>query len=143
MKGRDGISRALYVVEQPKRVVVVRVFVKNAKDPAQGDKAGASESRGNHMTNVNELFEDWKNDPEFIKEYDALEEEFSLASALISARSHAHMTQQDVAEKMETSQSYIAKLEGGGVSPTMKALKRYAAATGSRLKIVFEPSSPQ
>jgi predicted transcriptional regulator len=52
------------------------------------------------------------------------------------------MTQQDVAEKMATSQSYIAKLEGGAVSPTMKALRRYADATGSRLKIVFEPSSP-
>ncbi len=95
------------------------------------------------MTDVNELFEEWMKDPEFIKEYEALEEEFSLASALISARSHADMTQQDVAEKMETSQSYIAKLEGGTVSPTMKALKRYAAATGSRLKIVFEPTSPQ
>ncbi len=95
------------------------------------------------MTNINELFDEWKKDPEFVKEYEALEEEFSLASALISARSQADMTQQDVAEKMETSQSYIAKLEGGAVSPTMKALKRYAAATGSRLKIVFEPASPQ
>ena len=95
------------------------------------------------MTDVNKLFEDWKKDPEFLKEYEALEGEFSLASALISARAQADMTQQDVAEKMETSQSYIAKLEGGTVSPTMKALKRYAAATGSRLKIVFEPSAPQ
>lgn len=95
------------------------------------------------MTDVNELFDEWKKDPEFVKEYEALEEEFSLASALISARSQADMTQQDVAEKMDTSQAYIAKLEGGAVSPTMKALKRYAAATGSRLKIVFEPASPQ
>lgn len=31
IKGRDGISRALYVVEQPKRVVVVRVFVKKTQ----------------------------------------------------------------------------------------------------------------
>ncbi|MCC8991818.1 MAG: type II toxin-antitoxin system RelE/ParE family toxin [Streptococcus sp.] len=28
MKGKDGISRALYVTARPKRVVVVRVFVK-------------------------------------------------------------------------------------------------------------------
>jgi len=95
------------------------------------------------MTDVNELFDEWKKDPEFMKEYEALEGEFSLASALISARSQADMTQEDVAKKMATSQSYIAKLEGGAVSPTMKALKRYAAATGSRLKIVFEPASPQ
>jgi ribosome-binding protein aMBF1 (putative translation factor) len=94
------------------------------------------------MTDVNQLLDQAKKDPEFLKEYEALEEEFSLASALISARAQADMTQQDVAEKMATSQSYIAKLEGGAVSPTMKALRRYADATGSRLKIVFEPSSP-
>lgn len=29
MKGKDGISRALYVVARPRRVVVVRVFSKN------------------------------------------------------------------------------------------------------------------
>lgn len=94
------------------------------------------------MTDVKQLLEEAKKDPEFLKEYEALEEEFSLASALISARAQADMTQQDVAEKMATSQSYIAKLEGGAVSPTMKALRRYADATGSRLKIVFEPSTP-
>jgi predicted transcriptional regulator len=94
------------------------------------------------MTDVNQLLDEAKKDPEFLKEHEALEEEFSLASALISARAQADMTQQDVAEKMATSQSYIAKLEGGAVSPTMKALRRYADATGSRLKIVFEPSSP-
>lgn len=95
------------------------------------------------MTDVNDLFEKWRKDPEFVKEYEALEEEFSIASALIAARAQADMTQEDVAEKMQTSQSYVAKLEGGRVSPTMKALKRYAEATGSRLKIVFEPSAPQ
>lgn len=31
MKGRDGISRALYVVAKPKRVVVVRVFGKKTQ----------------------------------------------------------------------------------------------------------------
>jgi phage-related protein len=31
MKGRDGISRALYVVAKPKRVVVVRIFVKKTE----------------------------------------------------------------------------------------------------------------
>lgn len=31
MKGRDGISRALYVVAKPKRVVVLKVFVKKTQ----------------------------------------------------------------------------------------------------------------
>lgn len=93
------------------------------------------------MIDFEDVKKDWMQDPAFVKEHTALEEEFSLASAMISARTQADMTQHDVAKKMETSQSYIAKLEGGAVSPTMKALKRYAEATGSRLKIVFEPSA--
>ena len=93
------------------------------------------------MTNVKTLIEDWKKDPEFVREYESLEEEFSLASALISARARADMTQEQVAEKMRTSQSYIAKLESGRVSPSMKALQRYAAATGTRLKISLEQQS--
>lgn len=95
------------------------------------------------MTDFDDVRKKWMQNPEFVKEYEALEEEFSIASALIAARAQADMTQEDVAEKMQTSQSYVAKLEGGRVSPTMKALKRYAEATGSRLKIVFEPSAPQ
>jgi predicted transcriptional regulator len=71
-------------------------------------------------------------------EYDALAEEFSLAEALIRARAAADMTQAQVAEKMQTSQSYVAKLESGRVSPSMRALQRYAEATGARLKISLE-----
>ena len=93
------------------------------------------------MTDYNDIRKEWMQDPEFVKEYRALEQEFSLASAMIAARAHADMTQQDVAGKMGTSQSYIARLEGGAVSPTMKALRRYAEATGSRVKITFEPVS--
>lgn len=95
------------------------------------------------MIDFEDVKKDWMKDPEFRRDHEALKDEFSIASALISARTQARMTQEDVARKMDTSQSYIAKLEGGTVSPTIKALKRYAEATGSRLKIVFEPASPQ
>jgi ribosome-binding protein aMBF1 (putative translation factor) len=73
-----------------------------------------------------------------LAEYDALAGEFALAEELIRARANADLTQAQVAERMKTSQSYIAKLEGGLVSPSMKALQRYAEATGARLKISFE-----
>jgi DNA-binding XRE family transcriptional regulator len=72
-------------------------------------------------------------------EYDALAGEFSMIESLIRARSEADMTQAEVATKMQTSQSYVAKLEGGIVNPSMKALQRYAAATGARLMIRLEP----
>ena len=80
------------------------------------------------MIDYNDVRKKWMQDPEFVKEYEALEEEFSLASAMIAARAHADMTQQDVAAKMETPQSYMARLEGGAANPTMKARKRFAEA---------------
>ena len=41
---------------------------------------------------VEEAFAEWRKDPEFVAAYDALEEEFALADALIQARGHADMT---------------------------------------------------
>lgn len=67
-------------------------------------------------------------------EHEALAEAYSLAEALIRARSEADLTQTQVADRMRTSQSYVAKLEGGQVSPSIKALQRFAAATGTRLE---------
>ncbi|MEO9460755.1 MAG: helix-turn-helix transcriptional regulator [Lentilitoribacter sp.] len=90
------------------------------------------------MTKLDELKKDWLKEPDVKSAYDALAEEFSIAEALIRARAEADMTQEQVAEKMQTSQSYVAKLESGRVSPSMKALQRYAAATGSQIKISLE-----
>ena len=90
------------------------------------------------MTNFDVLKKELLKRPDVRAEYEAMAEEFSIAAALIRARAEADMTQEQVAEKMQTSQSYIAKLEGGAISPSMKALQRYAAATGSRLKISLE-----
>ena len=90
------------------------------------------------MTKVSDLRKKWMEDPEFAKEYEALREEFSLVDALIRARAAADMTQEDVAKAMNTSQSYIARLEGGRVTPSFKALQRFAEATGTTLTINFE-----
>jgi len=40
---------------------------------------------------------------------------------------------------MRTSQPAVARLEGGHGNPSLGTLRRYAAATGTRLKLVFEP----
>jgi len=90
------------------------------------------------MTRFSDLKKKWMQDPAFRAEYEALEDEFRLADALIRTRASADMTQADVAEAMNTSQSYIARLEGGSVTPSFKALQRFAEATGTRLRINFE-----
>lgn len=91
---------------------------------------------------VEEAAMDWMKDPEFRAEYDALEEEFALAAALIRARGEAHMTQEQVAEAMGTTQAVVARLESGRAMPSTRTLQRFAKATNSRLRIVFEPETP-
>lgn len=91
------------------------------------------------MKKAKDLHKAWSKDSQYRAEYQSLEEEFNIARALISARSKAGLTQQEVAERMQTSQSFVARLEGGSVTPSWKSLQRYAEATGSRLKIELEP----
>lgn len=86
-----------------------------------------------------ELFDEWHKDPEYMKEYDALEEEFALASQIIGARARAGLSQAELAERMNTSQSAIARLESGRFRPSTRTLQKLAAATGSKLRIVLEP----
>jgi ribosome-binding protein aMBF1 (putative translation factor) len=85
------------------------------------------------------LFDEWDKDPEFRAAYDALEEEFALASEIIGARAHAGLSQAELAERMGTSQSAIARLESGRSRPSTSTLHKLAAATGTRLKVSFEP----
>jgi transcriptional regulator with XRE-family HTH domain len=87
---------------------------------------------------VEEAFQGWRNDPEYVAEYDALEEEFALASALIKARGDAELTQEEVAKAMGTTQAFIARLESGRNLPSTRTLKKFAEATGTKLRISFE-----
>ena len=91
------------------------------------------------MTKLKELHRRWSKDEEYKATYGALREEFELARALIEARAHAGLTQTQLARRTKTSQSYVARLEGGQVRPSTDALERFAQATGTRLRITFEP----
>ena len=91
------------------------------------------------MTRISELHRRWSKDRNYKDAYDALGEEFDLARALIEARTAAGLSQSQLARRMGTSQSYIARLEGGKVRPSTDALERFAQATHTRLRIAFEP----
>ena len=90
---------------------------------------------------VEDAAKEWFKDEAFVAEYNALEEEFALAGALIKARSAADMTQEEVAVAMGTTQAVVARLESGRAMPSTRTLQRFAKATGSRLRISFEPKS--
>ncbi len=94
------------------------------------------------MTRIDDLHRRWNKEPAYRKAYDELEEEFQLVKALIAARTRAGLSQQQLADRMKTSQSYVARLESGKVHPSTDALGRFARATGTRLRITFEPERP-
>ncbi|OXR49545.1 transcriptional regulator [Pusillimonas sp. T2] len=68
-------------------------------------------------------------------EYDAQAPEFAIARELIAARVRAGLTQTEIARRMSTTQSTIARLESGRSLPSLRTLARYAEATGSRTVI--------
>jgi len=57
----------------------------------------------------------------------------------MEARTRAGLTQEQVAQRMNTTQAVVARLEGCGSKQSTRTLERYAAPTGSRLRITFEP----
>jgi predicted transcriptional regulator len=89
-------------------------------------------------------FTAWKRkqmkDPAFKAAYDALEEEFALINELLAARTRANLTQAQVARRMGTSQSAVARLETGR-KPSMTSLRKYAHATGSKVQIKLTKAS--
>jgi ribosome-binding protein aMBF1 (putative translation factor) len=92
---------------------------------------------------VEEVAKTWMKNARFRAEYDALEDEFALASALIKARGDAELTQEQVAAAMGTSQAFVARLESGKTLPSTRTLERFAKATHTKLRISFEREKPR
>jgi transcriptional regulator with XRE-family HTH domain len=91
------------------------------------------------MTKLKDLKKMLLKDPAVRKEYDALEEEFALMLEIAKARTRSGLSQAELARRMKTTQSTIARLESGRGLPSTRTLGRFAKATGHRLKISFEP----
>ena len=91
------------------------------------------------MTSLNTLHRKWMKDPAFRKEYEALDVEFMLIAEVSKALKRSGLTRAQLAKRMKTTQSAIARLESGRGRPSTTTLSRFAKATGHRLKISFEP----
>ncbi|MGC4049329.1 MAG: helix-turn-helix transcriptional regulator [Paludibaculum sp.] len=90
------------------------------------------------MTKVKTLHERWMKNEEYRKAHKELASEFDLARTLIEARIAAGLTQAELATRMATTQSVVARLESGRSRPSTQTLERLAEATGTRLRISFE-----
>jgi transcriptional regulator with XRE-family HTH domain len=71
------------------------------------------------------------------REYKRLKEEFELLDDILRARAEAGVTQAELARRIGTTQSAVARMETaiGKHSPSIATLKRYASALGYRLQV--------
>lgn len=90
------------------------------------------------MSKVNDLHKKWMKNQDYQRPFAELEAEFALARAVIDARVSAGLTQEQLAQRMDTTQSVIARLESGRTGPSTQTLDRLTTATGTRLRIRFE-----
>jgi transcriptional regulator with XRE-family HTH domain len=70
-------------------------------------------------------------------EYESLADEFTFLDEFLKARAAAGVTQAEVAKRIGTTQSTIARLESGRGkhSPSLATLQKYARALGCRLEL--------
>jgi len=71
--------------------------------------------------------------------YSAMANEFDVARELVTARNRAGLTQSELALRMGTTQSVIARLESGRRAPSIRTVQRYACAVGGRAVVRIEP----
>jgi transcriptional regulator with XRE-family HTH domain len=81
--------------------------------------------------------------PEVKKAYDQLAEEFAFLDEVLKARSASGLTQAEVAARVGTTQSAIARLESpsSSHSPSVGTLQKYARALGYRVEIKLVPDT--
>ncbi len=87
------------------------------------------------MSNWNDLEKELLANPSTKKEFDRLTPRYTVISELIAARIKQGMTQQDIAKKIGTKQSAIARLESGNSNPSLKFLQKIADVLGYTLTI--------
>lgn len=88
-------------------------------------------------------FEDYKKqqmqDPELVREYEAIQPEMDVIRAIVNARTSQNLTQNELAKRTGINQADISKLENGTRNPSVNLLKRLAEGMGMSLKIEFIP----
>ena len=91
------------------------------------------------MLTHDELIKKMMANPAVRAEYERIErEEMPMLDAILKARAEAGLTQAQVAERMGTTQSTVARLEGGKATPSLRSVQRYAQAIGCRAVVRLE-----
>ncbi len=79
--------------------------------------------------------------PEFAREYEAMQPEMDVIRAIVEARTSQNLTQKQLAERTGIDQADISKLENGTRNPSINLLKRLAEGMDMVLRIQFVPKN--
>lgn len=74
-------------------------------------------------------------------EYERFENEFAFINQLLSMRTQAGLTQEQLAKRMHTQKSNISRLERGNANPSWATLLKYAHACGFKLSLTPQKMS--
>ena len=69
------------------------------------------------------------------KGYENLETEFAVIESIIEKRLEKRMTQAQLARRIGTKQSSVARLESGTYNPTLSFLRKVAGALDAQLSV--------
>jgi len=97
----------------------------------------SAERRIDMRDDFERYLEEQLKDPEFRKEYEALEPEYTIMQAMIDARTSKGLTQKELSIRSGIAQGDISKLENGNANPSIRTLQRLATAMGKTLRIEF------
>lgn len=91
------------------------------------------------MITLDDMLNEQLQDPEFRKEYEAIQPEMDVIRAIVDARISQNLTQKELSERSGINQADISKIENGTRNPSLNLLKRLADGMGMTLKIEFVP----
>ncbi len=89
------------------------------------------------MQNWKDFKKELLKNPKVRKEYERLQPEYAVISAMVEARIKKGLTQKELADKIGTKQSVISRLEAGRGNPSIAFLKKFADALDTSLQIKF------
>ena len=76
-----------------------------------------------------------KSDPEFAEGFDAGYESFKIGAVLRQARKESGLTQEQIAQKLNTKKSAISRIENHAEDIRLSTLEKFVEALGKKMQV--------
>ncbi len=94
-------------------------------------------------TNFDEYLDEQMKAPEFAGRFERAGEAWDVALQLATLRQQAGLSQKELAQRLNTSQQHISRLESPSYEGhSLANLRRFAGALNARVRVTFESGTP-